>query len=141
VRRAGAERDAVATEAEPRASHAILPGSAGLALLALFVGTYVLPLGVRPLFRPDEDRYAEIPREMLASGDWVVPHLNGIPYLEKPALGYWLGAISIRAFGHNPFAVRLPAALSAGVSASPSSCWPGSSGALGSPRCCLPRSS
>src|SRR5258705_277128 len=49
---------------------------------------------------------------MLASGDWVVPRLDGVLYFEKPALGYWLTALSIRAFGENAFAVRLPFALS-----------------------------
>ncbi len=85
--------------------------------LLLFALIYLLPLGERPLFWPDEFRYAEIPREMLASGDWVVPRLNGLRYFEKPPLGYWLTATSIAAFGENAFAVRLPSALAAGGSA------------------------
>ncbi len=87
------------------------------ALLALFVVAYLAPLGIRPLYETDEFRYAEIPREMLASGDWVVPRLDGMRYFEKPALGYWLTASSMALFGQNPFAVRLPAALSAGGAA------------------------
>ena len=87
------------------------------ALLALFVVAYLAPLGIRPLYETDEFRYAEIPREMIASGDWVVPRLDGMRYFEKPALGYWLTASSMVLFGQNPFGVRLPVALSAGVTA------------------------
>ena len=50
-------------------------------------------LAVRPLFNPDEGRYAEIPREMLASGNFVLPRLNDLVYLEKPPLQYWAACI------------------------------------------------
>jgi 4-amino-4-deoxy-L-arabinose transferase len=82
-----------------------------------FLLLYVLPLGVRPLAIPDETRYAEVPREMLASGDWVVPRLNGFRYFEKPPLGYWATAAAIRLLGENAFAVRLPSALAVGATA------------------------
>ena len=88
-----------------------------LIVLAFFVFLYILPLGVRPIFVDDEARYGEIPREMIASGDWVVPRLNGLRYFEKPVLGYWLNGASILLFGENAFAVRLPSALAAGLSA------------------------
>ena len=70
-------------------------------------------LGVRPLFNPDEGRYAQIPAEMLASGDFTVPHLDGLAYLEKPPLQYWATALALAAFGHNEWAARLVAAASA----------------------------
>ncbi len=88
-----------------------------LLLIALFITAYILPLGARPLIIPDETRYAEVPREMIASGDWIAPHLNGMRYFEKPVLGYWVHAISIRLFGENNFAVRLPSPLTVGLSA------------------------
>ena len=88
-----------------------------LAVIALFLLLYILPLGVRPIIIPDESRYAEIPREMLALRDWVVPHLNGLRYFEKPVLGYWVNAASIILFGENAFAIRLPSAMAAGISA------------------------
>ncbi len=86
-------------------------------LIGVFLFLYIVPLGVRPLVVPDETRYAEISREMLASGDWVVPHLAGFRYFEKPVLGYWLNTLALRLFGENGFAVRLPSALAAGITA------------------------
>jgi 4-amino-4-deoxy-L-arabinose transferase len=86
-------------------------------LLFSFLFVYILPLGTRDLLVPDETRYGEIPREMIAGGDSVVPHLNGLRYFEKPVLGYWVHAGSLLLFGENNFAVRLPSALAAGLSA------------------------
>jgi 4-amino-4-deoxy-L-arabinose transferase-like glycosyltransferase len=88
-----------------------------IAVVVLFVSLYLLPLGARPMSSPDEYRYGQIPAEMLASGDWVVPHLDGMPYFEKPVLGYWLNAASMAVLGHNAFAVRLSSALGAGLTA------------------------
>jgi len=86
-------------------------------IIALFFLLYAVPLGVRPMVIDDEFRYAEIPREMLETGDWVVPHLDGLRYFEKPVLGYWLNAIAIAMFGENAFAVRFFSAVAAGISA------------------------
>jgi 4-amino-4-deoxy-L-arabinose transferase-like glycosyltransferase len=73
------------------------------ALLALWFGG----LEWRGLFQPDEGRYAEIPREMLASGDWVTPRLNGLKYFEKPPLQYWATAAAFAAFGRDEWTARL----------------------------------
>ncbi len=82
--------------------------------LAAFVAVlWLATLSLRPLFNPDEGRYAEIPREMLSGGDWVIPHLNGIAYLEKPPLQYWATALSLRVVGLNEVAARLYTALCA----------------------------
>jgi len=83
----------------------------------VFAVVYLVPLGVRPLYSPDETRYAELPREMLASGDWVVPHLNGLRYFEKTPLGYWAMAASMSILGETELAVRLPTAISAALTA------------------------
>jgi len=87
-----------------------------LIILAYLI-IYILPLGIRPLSTPDETRYGEIPHEMITTGDWAVPHLVGLRYFEKPPLGYWLNAVSLKLFGENNFAVRFPTALTAGLSA------------------------
>jgi 4-amino-4-deoxy-L-arabinose transferase-like glycosyltransferase len=77
-------------------------------LLAVFFG---FELGGRALWHPDEGRYSEIPRAMVASGDYVTPRLNGVKYFEKPALFYWMQAGSIKLFGVNEWALRLWPAL------------------------------
>ncbi|MFB3884582.1 MAG: phospholipid carrier-dependent glycosyltransferase [Thermodesulfobacteriota bacterium] len=89
----------------------------GVVLVIAFLLFYVAPLSFRPLYLPDETRYAEIPREMLATGDWVVPRLDGLRYFEKPVLGYWVTALSISCFGESRFALRLPCALATALSA------------------------
>ncbi len=78
-----------------------------IALIAVWFGT----LDYRRLVRPDEGRYAEIPREMVASGDWLTPRLNAIKYFEKPALQYWATATSYEAFGQHAWTARLWPAL------------------------------
>jgi 4-amino-4-deoxy-L-arabinose transferase-like glycosyltransferase len=82
-----------------------------LTLLGLVVFFY--RLGVPGLMDPDEGRYAEIAREIWLLRDWLIPHLNLLPYLEKPPLVYWLTALSLGGLGATELAARLPVALSA----------------------------
>lgn len=67
-------------------------------------------LGSYPILDNNEGLYAEIPREMLRSGDWrqwIIPHLNGLPYMEKPPLLYWLTALCFAVFGESEWVARL----------------------------------
>jgi 4-amino-4-deoxy-L-arabinose transferase-like glycosyltransferase len=85
----------------------------GLPALTLF--TFLFLLGGRSLNEPDEGRYSEIAREMIETGDWLVPHLWYLPHLDKPPMTCWLVAASMKLFGQNEWAARLPVAL-AGIS-------------------------
>lgn len=81
-------------------------------LVVLFLPALILyPTIGFDLLEPDESRYAEIPREMLSKGEWVVPLLDGEPYLDKPPLLYWLIMISYKIFGISPASARLVPAL------------------------------
>jgi 4-amino-4-deoxy-L-arabinose transferase-like glycosyltransferase len=83
-----------------------------LLLLTIGIGLfYTFWLGVYPLFTPDEGRYAEVAREMLSTGDYVTPRVNGVAFLDKPILHYWLQAAAIRSFGLNEWAIRFFPAL------------------------------
>jgi 4-amino-4-deoxy-L-arabinose transferase-like glycosyltransferase len=77
-----------------------------LLLFALAVAWFA-NTDLRVLTEPDEGRYAEIPREMLASGDWGVPRLDGIQYLEKPPLQYWATAAFYAVLGPKAWVSRL----------------------------------
>ena len=83
--------------------------SAGLWVLlaVVWLGT----LGIRPLYKADESRYAEISREMVASGDWITPRLNGFKYFEKPPLQYWTTAAFFCVLGEHDWVARLWTAL------------------------------
>src|SRR6185503_5761325 len=82
-----------------------------LALLAAFAFAWFCNLGYRHLVKPDEGRYAEIPREMVASGDWLTPRLNGFKYFEKPPLQYWASAAFFELLGERDWVARLWSAL------------------------------
>ncbi|WP_036172480.1 glycosyltransferase family 39 protein [Massilia sp. 9096] len=86
---------------------------AGYLLVAVLAPAclFLLWLSDLPLRDNNEGLYAEIAREMLASGNYVVPHLNGVPYIEKPPLLYWLAGAAMAACGPAPGVVRLASAL------------------------------
>lgn len=85
-----------------------------LALIALL---YLTQIGTYGFIGPDEPRYARIAQEMMDRGDWVVPTLEGSPWMEKPPLLYWCMIGSYKLFGVNEFAARFPSALAALVTA------------------------
>jgi len=81
-------------------------------LLGLCLIIYFVNLGQWDLWNPDEPRYAEVSREMVNGGDWILMHRNGNLYTDKPPLYFW--AIALSSFlwqGFTPFSVRFPSAL------------------------------
>lgn len=84
-----------------------------VALGAITLAVFFFHLGGYGLWEPDEARYAEIAREMLSSGNFILPHLDYVIYIEKPPLLYWTTSAAFRIFGTNEFAARLVPALSA----------------------------
>ena len=71
----------------------------------------------RPLMLPDEGRYVGVAWEMLRSGDWLTPTLNGLPYFHKPPLFYWITASALSVFGLNEWAARAAPILGAALGA------------------------
>jgi 4-amino-4-deoxy-L-arabinose transferase-like glycosyltransferase len=81
-------------------------------LLGLCFIVYFVNLGQWDLWNPDEPRYAQVSREMVNGGDWILMHRNGALYTDKPPLFFWLIALSSFLWqGFSPFAVRIPSAL------------------------------
>ena len=76
-------------------------------LILAFALVWFSNLEYRKLIKPDEGRYAEIPREMVVSGNWVTPRLNDLKYFEKPPLQYWTTAIAYEVFGQHQWTSRL----------------------------------
>ena len=76
---------------------------------AVYVGCIISP----PSLMDDVDAVqAQIARNMLESGDWVTAHLDGVKYLEKSPLKYWMIAVSYKIFGVHDWAARIPIAIS-----------------------------
>lgn len=85
-----------------------------LAVVAALVSMWLISTAwIRPLALPDEGRYVGIAWEMLRSGDWLTPTLNGLPFFHKPPLFYWITAASMWLFGTNPWAARAAPMLGA----------------------------
>ncbi|QET06587.1 glycosyltransferase family 39 protein [Cupriavidus pauculus] len=83
-------------------------GAAVAAVLAVWFGT----LAMRHLIGPDEGRYAEISREMFATGDWVTIRYNALKYFEKPPFHMWVTAVAYTLLGVGEWQARLCVALS-----------------------------
>jgi 4-amino-4-deoxy-L-arabinose transferase-like glycosyltransferase len=88
-----------------------LPPRGAALLLAVVGALLVFRLGTVPLIGPDEPRYARVAVEMARSGDLVTPTLQGKPWLEKPALYYWLAAAAFKVLGETEAAARLPSVM------------------------------
>lgn len=90
------------------------PAARSLTLLIVVCAClFFIGLGRLPLLDPDEGRNAEVAREMLVTHDWITPHYDGLPYLDKPAVLFWMIAGSFRCFGISAWAARFPVALTA----------------------------
>lgn len=82
-----------------------------LGVVAICLALFFSHLGSRPLWNQDEGMHAATSKDMVVSGDWITPTLNGEPFFDKPAFHNWLVALSFLAFGMNEFAARFPNAL------------------------------
>jgi 4-amino-4-deoxy-L-arabinose transferase-like glycosyltransferase len=83
------------------------------AVLILIISIWLFNIGQVRLIEPDEGRYAEVPREMLTSSNFVTPTINGIRYLEKPPLQYWATALTFKYFGESEITARIWPAITA----------------------------
>jgi 4-amino-4-deoxy-L-arabinose transferase-like glycosyltransferase len=81
-------------------------------IVALWLAIFAAGLIGPPLLDDADATHAQAAQAMLTTGDWVTLHVNGVRYLEKAPLPYWIAAVSLRIFPHHPaFAVHLPLAL------------------------------
>ena len=88
-----------------------------IAVLALMLLVLTATAWMRPLMLPDEGRYVGVAWEMVRSGDWLTPTLNGLPFFHKPPLFYWITASSISLFGLHEWAARLASIAGAALGA------------------------
>jgi 4-amino-4-deoxy-L-arabinose transferase-like glycosyltransferase len=93
------------------------------ALAVVFFAVYVGSMFTPGLLDDADSTHAEAAREMVVTGDYVTLHVNGIRYLEKPPLPYWLVAISYKVFGVNEFSTRLPMVLAVMLLGVLGFCW------------------
>jgi 4-amino-4-deoxy-L-arabinose transferase-like glycosyltransferase len=100
---AGVPTDSATSRRSPRLAWA--------ALLAIFVAVYIGAIFSPALLDDADATHAEAAREMAASGDWVTLHINGVRYLEKAPLMYWISAVSFKTFGVSAAAARVPIVL------------------------------
>jgi 4-amino-4-deoxy-L-arabinose transferase-like glycosyltransferase len=82
-------------------------------LLTFWLTIFLCASWSPPLLDDADATHAQAAQAMLRTGDWVTLHVDGIRYLEKPPLPYWIAATSLRLFGNNSFAIHLPLALTA----------------------------
>lgn len=85
-----------------------------LLVILIFFGFY-FALGCYPLLNNNEGLYASIAKHMLLNKAFIIPHLNCVPYIEKPPLLYWLLSLSFTIFGFTEFAARFVTASSAAL--------------------------
>jgi 4-amino-4-deoxy-L-arabinose transferase-like glycosyltransferase len=90
-----------------------LPPRATALLLALVLALLAFRLGAVPLLGPDEPRYSRVAIEMHRAGTWVTPTLQGVPWLEKTPLFYWLAGAAFSVLGETEAAARFPSVLAA----------------------------
>ena len=98
----------------------VITGAAAALAVVLYLG---LGTATLPLMDRDEPRFAEASREMLASGDWIVPRLNGNHRFDKPPLIYWMQAACLRVLGPTELATRLPSVACAALTALVTGLW------------------
>jgi len=83
-----------------------------LLIIFVWIVLYALPLFLHPLHQPDEARYSEVSREIVASDDWLIMRINGMPYPEKPPMFNWASAAGFKIFGPKIWVGRMVSALS-----------------------------
>jgi 4-amino-4-deoxy-L-arabinose transferase-like glycosyltransferase len=93
--------------ASVRAQQGRRAGAAAYLAWIVLAAAWFATAQVRPLLDPDEGRYAEIPREMWTSGDWITPRFDDLKYFEKPPLQYWATAAAYHLFGVREWSSRL----------------------------------